>query len=148
MAPFELLPNLVIRSGHLNYFQIWSPDCAICISSKFGHQMAPLALVTIALSYCLWLTYCFYQFVLSWYLHQPESHQLSFKKVSYSLTDTKHIDRTRSTWIRLTVPSSKVDSKRSAKSFVEYWWWVGRPKSIIWNSYFSYFPFSIISHVW
>ena len=28
---------------YLNWLQIWSPDGATCISSKFGHQMAPLA---------------------------------------------------------------------------------------------------------
>ena len=30
---------------HLNYFQIWSPDGATWISSKFDHQKAPLELV-------------------------------------------------------------------------------------------------------
>ena len=30
---------------YLNWLQIWSPDGATWISSKFGHQMAPLALV-------------------------------------------------------------------------------------------------------
>ena len=48
MAPLPLIPNLVTRWCHLNWFQIWSPDGITCISSKFGHQMAPLALVTIA----------------------------------------------------------------------------------------------------
>ena len=41
-----------------------------------------------------------YQFVLSWYPHQPETHQLSFKKVSYGREEfqrTGHIDRTRDT---------------------------------------------------
>ena len=31
---------------YLNWLQIWSLDGATCIRSKFGHQMAPLALVT------------------------------------------------------------------------------------------------------
>ena len=30
---------------HLHYLQIWPPDGATCISCKYGHQMAPLALV-------------------------------------------------------------------------------------------------------
>ena len=29
-----------------NQFPIWSPDSSCCISSKFGHEMAPLTLVT------------------------------------------------------------------------------------------------------
>ena len=51
------------------------------------HQEAPLALVA------NWATKWHnlhwspgYQLVLSWYLHQPESHQLSLQKVSESLT--------------------------------------------------------------
>ena len=52
------------------------PDAATCIRSKFGYQVAPLAL-----THCLGLPYCHYQQVLSWYLHQPESHQLSLQKV-------------------------------------------------------------------
>ena len=86
MAPLPLIPNLVTRWCHLNWFQIWSPDGITCISSKFGHQMAPLALVTIALPHCLGLSYWLYQLVLSWYLHQSESHQLSLNKVLYSVT--------------------------------------------------------------
>ena len=39
--PFEGFPK-----RHPNR-RIWSPDGATCISSKFGHQMAPLALVPI-----------------------------------------------------------------------------------------------------
>ena len=44
----------------LNWLQIWSPDGAIWITSKFGHQIAP---------HCLGLSYWLYQLVLSWYLH-------------------------------------------------------------------------------
>ena len=52
--------------------------------------MAPIALLTIlhtrllshALPDCIWLPYWHYQLVLTWYLHQPESHQLSLQKVS------------------------------------------------------------------
>ena len=66
----------------------------IGISRKFAHQMAPLALVanmatrwhhlhkstSLALPHCLELPSWHYQPVLSWYLHQPESHQLSQTK--------------------------------------------------------------------
>ena len=45
---------------------------ATCIGSKVGHQVASM--------HCLELPYWHYQLVLSWYLHQPESHQLSVKK--------------------------------------------------------------------
>ena len=37
--------------------------------------------------HCLGLPYCHYQLVLTWYLHQPESHQLSLHKVLYLVTD-------------------------------------------------------------
>ena len=33
------------QQHYLNWLQIWSPDGATCISSKFGHQMAPHAQV-------------------------------------------------------------------------------------------------------
>ena len=35
--------------------------------------------------HCLELPY-WHQLILSWYLQQPESHQLSLNKVAYSLT--------------------------------------------------------------
>ena len=40
--------------------------------------MAPLE--SLALPHCLGLPYWHYLLVLSWYLHQPESHQLSLQK--------------------------------------------------------------------
>ena len=48
------------------------------------HQLAPLAL-----PYCLGLSYWHNQSVLSWYLHQPELHQLSQEKVLDGVRDTK-----------------------------------------------------------
>ena len=45
MASFALVPNLATRWRHLHCLQIWPPDDAIFISSKFGHQMAPFVLV-------------------------------------------------------------------------------------------------------
>ena len=82
--------NLATTWHHLHWLQVWPPDAAICFSCKFGHQMAPLALVSnlatrwhhlhchIAMhcNDCLGLPYWHYQLVLGWYLNQPESHQL------------------------------------------------------------------------
>ena len=51
--------------------QIWPPEGATCISCKSGHHNL----------------HWHYQMVLSWYLHQPESHQLSLNKVLDSRTD-------------------------------------------------------------
>ena len=58
MKLLELVANLATRWRHLHWlpilppdaplaywFQIWPPDGANCISCKFAHQMAPLALV-------------------------------------------------------------------------------------------------------
>ena len=65
------------------------------IASKFGHQIMSLALlgskfghhvVSLVLPNCLGMSYWHYQLVLGWYLHQPESHQLSLKSVSDSVT--------------------------------------------------------------
>ena len=47
----------------------------------------------LASPHCLELPNWHHQFVLSWYLHQPESHQLSFKSMSY-LDRSRPIDRT------------------------------------------------------
>ena len=95
MAPF--ITNLAAR---WSYFR-----------SKFGHQVAPLELVpklairwqhlqmlhqvaSLALSHCLGLPYWHYQLVLSWYLHQPESHQLSLQNICFREPDP------RDTWVR------------------------------------------------
>ena len=100
MAPLTLVANLATRWCHLHQLQIWPPDSATCISCKFCHQMAPLALVanlatrwrhlhkstSLALPHCLELPPWHYQPVLSWYLHQPESHQSSLNKVSQGRT--------------------------------------------------------------
>ena len=64
--------------------QIWPPDGATCMSSKFGHQMVPLE--SLALPHCLGLPYWHYLLVLSWYLHQLESYQLSLHNLPQSLT--------------------------------------------------------------
>ena len=84
---------------------LYSLPLYTCISSKFGHEMAPLAVTNWAtkwhnlhhfqnlvtrwhhlhcfqswshvLPHCLELPFWHYHLVLSWYLHQPESHQLS-----------------------------------------------------------------------
>ena len=108
MAPLALVANLATRYRHLHFtlfpklanqqvaslallhclglpcwhyqfvlalVQIWSSASATCIASKVGHQIALLVLI-----HCLGLPYWHYQLVLSWYPHQPESHQLSLHK--------------------------------------------------------------------
>ena len=46
------------------------------ISKHFDQPMTPLAL-----SHCQGLPYLHHTLVLSWYLHQPEPHQLTLEKV-------------------------------------------------------------------
>ena len=41
------------------------------------------------IKHCLGLPYWHYQLVLSWNLHQPESHQLTFKNVCHGVRDTR-----------------------------------------------------------
>ena len=70
VAQLALVQNLVISWHHLHCFQSWPP-------------------VILALLHCLQLPFWHYQLVLSWYPHQPESHQLSLHKgllLTYSLT--------------------------------------------------------------
>ena len=100
VAPLALFANLTTRWRHLHELQIWPPDGATCISYNFDRQMAPLALVANlptrwhhlhcfqswpadCISCIATLLYWHYQILLSWYLHQPESHQISLQKVSY-----------------------------------------------------------------
>ena len=61
MTPLALVAKLTTRWRHLHCFQSWPTDCITCIAT---------------------LLYWRYQLVLSWYPHQPESHQLSLQKVS------------------------------------------------------------------
>ena len=49
---------------------------AACFSAGRGGATIPDCYV-----HFLGLPYLYYQLVLSWYLHQPESHQLSLQKV-------------------------------------------------------------------
>ena len=80
--------------------QICPPGGATCISCKLGHQVAQHELirnVVIRWRHLFELPYWHYQLVLSWYLHQPESHQISLKKMLYWLTHSVTsgpIDRT------------------------------------------------------
>ena len=108
MAPLELVTNLATRCHHLywfqiwpldDYLQIWPPDGTTCITNKFAHQTKSHALPD-----CLGLPYWHYQLVLTWYLHQPESHQLSLQNVLEWET-TGPIDRTPGT------PGSDKDMK-------------------------------------
>ena len=52
--------GLVSLSARVTSIKLFtnSTDSACCICYNFGHQMAPLALVTLALQYCLRLFYC------------------------------------------------------------------------------------------
>ena len=106
---------------YLQWLQICSTGGATCISCKFGHQVAQNALVqhlvimwrhlhcfqswtpgrVTCIATLAWIAYWHYQLVLSWYLHQPESHQLSLQNLLYSLTDirTQRSDP-RFTWVR------------------------------------------------
>ena len=89
MAPHGLIVNLATRWRHLHKLHIWPPSGTTWIGSTFGHQSFhlhclqswPPGCVT-ALPHCLGLPFLHYQLVLSWYLHQPESHQLSLHKVA------------------------------------------------------------------
>ena len=65
MSPLVLVPNLTTRL----LLQIWPPDRTTCITNKFAHQTKSHTLPD-----CLGLPYWHYQLVLTWYLHQPESH--------------------------------------------------------------------------
>ena len=117
MAPLALVAKLATRWRHLHELQIWPQDGTTCISCNIDHQMAPLALVANlptrwrylhcfqswppdCISCIATLLYWHYQFVLSLYLHQLESHQLSLHKWLSDLETTRPIDRTRDTWVR------------------------------------------------
>ena len=43
--PLALVKNLANMKCNQHWFQFWPPCGDICFSYKFGHQMAPLALV-------------------------------------------------------------------------------------------------------
>ena len=88
VAPLALVPCLVTRWRYLHWFQNCPPGSTTCITYQFGHQVAPLALPD-----CLWLPYWHHQLVLSWYLYELESHQLSLQKLFQSVTP-KSTDRT------------------------------------------------------
>ena len=52
--------------------------------SKVGHQV-----LSLALPHCFGMSYWHHQLVLGWYLHQPESHQLSLQNMCQSVRDNK-----------------------------------------------------------
>ena len=101
LAAIAFVDKLTTRRHLLYCLQIWPPNGATWISSKFYHHLAPFELtanlvtrrrrlqqshaVSLSLPHCLELPNWHYQLVLSWYLHQPESHQLSFTKVLESV---------------------------------------------------------------
>merc|ERR1711894_543884 len=95
MAPLVIVANLATRWCHLHCLQIWPPDGTTCIDSKVGHQVT-----SHTLPHCHGLPYWHYQLVLSLYLHQLESHQLSLHKGIVSQLETNRpVDRTRDTWV-------------------------------------------------
>ena len=71
MAQLGLVQNVVIRWRHFNCLQSWPPGCVIRIATL------------------LWIVLLALSFSMTWCLHQPESHQLSFTNISYRQTDTR-----------------------------------------------------------
>ena len=96
MAPLALVANLATRWRHLHCFQSWPTDCITCIAT---------------------LLYRHYQ--LSWYPHQPESHQLSLNNVSYSLTHS-HPDTTIGPQVYLGPIKIRIRIKLER---IKPWWW-------------------------
>ena len=76
-APLELLGCTCIcyKTGLLHQLTISSPSGTTCIGSKVGHQVESLSL-----PHCPGMLYWLNQLVSSWYLYQPESHQLSLQQ--------------------------------------------------------------------
>ena len=72
-----------VRCASGNVLQFWPQGGTSCIGSKFGQQLALLALL-----HCLGLPNWHHQLVLSYYPNLPESHQLSLQKVCEGRTDT------------------------------------------------------------
>ena len=118
MASLASVVIFATRWCHSHQLKIGPPSDTTCICSKLGHQVAPLALVPklairwrhlqilqicppLVASHYLGLPYWHCQLVLSWYLHQPESHKLSFKNVAQSVSDNRtHRSDPRDTWVR------------------------------------------------
>ena len=91
VVPLALVTNLAARWHNFHWFQFWPPGGATCISYKFGHQVAPLAL-----SYCLGLPYWQYQLVSS----SARVTSVKFQQ-GYSLRDNRtHRSDPRDTWVR------------------------------------------------
>ena len=99
LALISAILNFTITWPHLNWLWFWSPGGATCNSCKLAlitrlHHLhchialnCPIGIISwywvgilMLLIHCLGLPYWHYQLVLSWYPHQPESHQLSLHK--------------------------------------------------------------------
>ena len=81
----ELVLQPIFISDHVEI--CISFQCTNYIGSKVGHQVTGGAtcnfghqVASLPLPHCLELPYWYYQFVLSWYLQQQESHQFSLQK--------------------------------------------------------------------
>ena len=79
-----------------NWFNIWSSGGITCIA---WFKSSLPGCVT-AFPHCVGMPYWHYQLLLSWYLHQPESHQLSLHNWLSEFETTRPIDLTRDTWAR------------------------------------------------
>ena len=71
VAPLALVPMLSTRLGHMHCHIAW--NCPIDIITRIAT--------------CLGVPYWHYQLVLSWYIHQPESHQFSLQKLSQLVSE-------------------------------------------------------------
>ena len=65
----------------------WGPIWEQCVGPSLRSRHASFADLLPRWLHCLGLPCWHYQFVLSWYLHQPESHQLSLQNVLDGLTE-------------------------------------------------------------
>ena len=91
---FVFLLSSCIFSFVANWFK-FGQDIT-CISSKVGNKI-----MSLALPHCLGMRCWHNQLVLSLYLHQLESGQLSFNKVTQFVTDNRtHRSDPRDTWVR------------------------------------------------
>ena len=125
-ASIAIVPILATRWRYVNWLLAWPLDGTTCINSrfsqqlallelaswtsyKFGHQVVPLALLSmLASSWCH--LHCHIAWdcpidIISWYWvcnpHQPESHQLSLQMVLESVRDIRtHRSDPRDTWVR------------------------------------------------
>ena len=81
IAMFATLQHTLFNSCKIRSLCGTTCTCRKFAHQPGGHQVPKLATRSLPLPHCLELPYCHYQLVLSWYLHQLESHQLSLNKM-------------------------------------------------------------------